>query len=66
MGSLLVRAGTDVADRFGAKSFVVASPMGLLLYEKLGFKRVDDFVVVSEGYGVWREVCLIREPENNH
>lgn len=39
--------------------------MGLLLYEKLGFKRVGEFISDSREYGVYKEVCLIREPRHN-
>ncbi|KAK5721140.1 hypothetical protein LTR15_007104 [Elasticomyces elasticus] len=45
VGSLLVKWGTDVADRAGAFSWVHSSEGGWRFYEKHGFKEVDHLTV---------------------
>ncbi|KAK4954670.1 hypothetical protein LTR10_008103 [Elasticomyces elasticus] len=45
VGSLLVKWGTDVADRAGAFSWVQSSEGGWRFYEKHGFKEVDHLTV---------------------
>lgn len=37
---MLLEKGLDIADKYGLKTFVTASPIGLSLYLKHGFKVV--------------------------
>lgn len=65
LGSLLVQEGLAVADKHNAKTFIEASPKGLGLYLKHGWKPVDEIVIdMTEhgGSGVKRETCLMRQP----
>lgn len=44
-GSALTRWGIDQAARYGLDTTVFASPMGLELYRKLGFREIGRFRV---------------------
>ena len=64
---MLIRAGLEDADRLGAKAYVEASPDGLPLYLKFGWRIVDEMVLELERFGVSNggtEVMpfLMREP----
>ena len=67
LGYLLVSAGLEDADRAGARAYVEATPDGLPLYLKFGWRLVDEMVLEMEAFGVsggGREVMpfLMREP----
>ena len=54
-----------MADAAGAKTYVEASPAGLLLYIRHGWKAVDELTMDMRNYGGDRiavEKTLIREP----
>lgn len=64
LGSSLIKDGLDIADAAGSKVYIIASPMGLPLYLRHGWKRVDGVVVDMRKYGgssVVVEEMLIRE-----
>ncbi|KAL8813998.1 MAG: hypothetical protein Q9223_006745 [Gallowayella weberi] len=65
LGTMLVREGLTAADRDNARAYIEASPMGLGLYTKFGWKEVDDIIIDMRphgGTGMASEKCLIREP----
>jgi GNAT superfamily N-acetyltransferase len=45
-GSMLVKWGADIADRFGLKAFVQGSRLGKHLYERYGFVDKEGWVTV--------------------
>ena len=57
-----------MADAEGRKAYIEASEAGKPLYEKFGWRRIDDLDVDLSGakgfenYGVHRTVLMIREP----
>lgn len=58
-----------ICDREGARCYIEASPMGLPLYVRHGWIRVDEIAVDlgkhgCEG-GVVVQQCLMREPQRN-
>ncbi|KAK0705661.1 acyl-CoA N-acyltransferase [Lasiosphaeris hirsuta] len=55
-GTALTSWGIDEARRAGVDTTVFASPMGLELYKKLGFKEVGRFRVQLEGEDVFLEI----------
>ena len=42
VGSMLLKWGCDMADRCGQGAFLIASPAGIPLYSKFGFKIVGE------------------------
>lgn len=48
----LLRSGIAVADAAGMRMYVMATPNGLHMYEKHGFKRVK---TVTHDYSKWGE-----------
>ncbi|KAL8807160.1 MAG: hypothetical protein Q9182_000842 [Xanthomendoza sp. 2 TL-2023] len=65
LGTMLIREGLMAADRDHAKTYIEASPMGLGLYKKFGWKEVDDIIIDMRphgGAGMASEKCLMREP----
>ncbi|KAL8681927.1 MAG: hypothetical protein Q9186_002013 [Xanthomendoza sp. 1 TL-2023] len=65
LGTILIREGLTAADRDNAKTYIEASPMGLGLYKKFGWKQVDDVIIDMRphgGSGMASEKCLMREP----
>lgn len=65
IGDMLVREGLAFADRDGARTYVEASPMGLPLYLRHGWKEVDENVIDMRRYGLDRiesGKCLMRAP----
>ena len=42
VGSLLMQWGCDEADRRGLESYILASPAGVQLYRRFGFKTVGE------------------------
>lgn len=64
-GALLIGDGLALADRDGARTYIEASPVGLRLYVKHGWKLVDEVVMDMEGYGgsgVASEKIMMRAP----
>ena len=69
LGSRLLRAGSDAADKLGSRVYVAASPTAASLYRRHGFEQVDDFVVDLEEFGeigVVKQLSMIREPVKQH
>ncbi|KAL8951066.1 MAG: hypothetical protein Q9222_002938 [Ikaeria aurantiellina] len=65
LGSMLVREGLAAADRDQARCYIEASPAGLGLYKRYGWKQVDEIVMDMKphgGSGMATEVLMIREP----
>ncbi|KAL8766853.1 MAG: hypothetical protein Q9209_006511 [Squamulea sp. 1 TL-2023] len=65
LGTMLIREGLAAADRDKVRTYVEASPKGLGLYKKHGWKEVDEIVIDMRphgGTGIATEKCLIREP----
>ena len=48
---MLIQWGCDIAQKHGVPSFLEASPAGLPVYQKSGFKEVGRFVFDLEKYG---------------
>lgn len=42
VGSLLMQWGCDEIDRNSLESYILASPVGVQLYRRFGFKRVGE------------------------
>ncbi|KAK4155266.1 putative N-acetyltransferase ycf52-like protein [Chaetomidium leptoderma] len=55
-GTALTVWGIEQARRLGVHTTVFASPMGLRLYQKLGFREVGRFTVQLEGEGEFLEI----------
>ena len=51
LGSALIKPGLEEADRVGAQTYIEASPAGLAVYLKYGWKTVDEMVVDMRPYG---------------
>ena len=69
IASLLLKWGLDIADDRGLVCYLDASPMGLGLYKKFGWKEVDHVDVDLGRWGgedglVDRVVCLVRKPRS--
>ncbi|KAI4218912.1 MAG: hypothetical protein L6R36_008677 [Xanthoria steineri] len=65
LGTLLIREGLTAADGDNARTYIEASPKGLGLYQKFGWKEIDDIVIDMRphgGTGMASEKCLMREP----
>ncbi|PWY85870.1 hypothetical protein BO94DRAFT_518433 [Aspergillus sclerotioniger CBS 115572] len=65
IGNALVKSGTDVADKYGLKTYVMSEPAGLKVYLKNGFRVVDEVGVDYGAFGgvdVTRHYFLVREP----
>ena len=63
---MLIKAGLETASRRKSKVYIVASPMGLPLYVRHGWKRVDTIIVDMKKYGgsnVVVEEFLLRDFE---
>jgi len=66
LGSLLIKAGLDLADRDHARTYIEASAKGLPLYLRHGWEPVGATVVDMRKYGkeaVVSETTLIRLPK---
>ena len=66
LGSRLIRAGLEAADAARSKVYIIASPMGLPLYLRHGWKKLDSIVVDMSKYGgssVVAEELLLRAVE---
>ncbi|KAL8645315.1 MAG: hypothetical protein Q9226_007359 [Calogaya cf. arnoldii] len=65
LGTMLIREGLAAADRDNTRTYIEASPMGLGLYKKFGWKEVDEIVIDMTphgGNGMASEKCLMRQP----
>ncbi|CAO1600378.1 hypothetical protein XANCAGTX0491_004069 [Xanthoria calcicola] len=65
LGTMLIREGLTAADGDKARTYIEASPKGLGLYQKFGWKQIDDIVIDMRphgGTGMASEKCLMREP----
>ncbi|KAL8837230.1 MAG: hypothetical protein Q9170_002603 [Blastenia crenularia] len=65
LGTMLIREGLAAADRDKAKAYIEASPKGLELYQRHGWKIVDTIRMDMSPYGGPKdavEELLIREP----
>ena len=68
LGRQLLASVLKLADKEGRKAYIEASASGKVLYEKFGWKRIDDMDVdlsKCPGYEkdfVHRTVLMIREP----
>ena len=51
LGSLLIKAGLEAADAANSKVYIIASPMGLPLYVRHGWMKVDEITVDMGKYG---------------
>lgn len=66
-GSILLKYGMEKADREGARIYLTASSAGYAIYEKKGWKSLDDTIVVDAEQwglpngGVSRTVCMMRD-----
>lgn len=65
VASLLVKAGCEIVDAYHLKAYVCASPAGLKVYERQGFKVVE---TVSTDYSQFGAIepyvhhFLVRQP----
>ncbi len=62
--SVLLKSGLEIVDTRKAKVFLEATPQGRPLYEKFGWKFVDEMVFDLGKYGcsgVQRITCMMRE-----
>lgn len=65
LGSILIREGLAAADRDSARTYIEASPAGLGLYKRFGWKEVETIhidMTPHGGTGTATEHCMIREP----
>ena len=65
LGSSVIKAGLAEADAIGSKVYVIATPMGLPLYKKHGWIKMDEVVVDMRRYGgsdIIIQEALVREP----
>jgi len=56
---MLVAWGCEQADRYGRKSFVMASPAAVECYERFGYKTVGQ---VMTAHGAFKS--MLREPKS--
>ncbi|KAK4692536.1 hypothetical protein P7C71_g4688, partial [Lecanoromycetidae sp. Uapishka_2] len=65
LGALLLDEGLAHADKDNAKAYLEASPAGVKLYRKYGWREVDEVLTDLEMYGgsgLHSEICMMREP----
>lgn len=68
LGRQLLAPVLRMADAEGKKAYIEASAAGKPLYEKFGWRRIDDLDVDLsaakgfENHGVHRTVLMVREP----
>ena len=61
---MLIKSGLKSVDAAGARAELEATPQGKLVYERYGFREVDEIVFELEGYGSeGRQVttCMMRD-----
>ena len=62
---MLIRQGLAEADKHNAKSYIEASPAGLQLYQRHGWRQIDEILIDMRPFGgdyVASEKCLLRQP----
>ncbi|KAL1625514.1 hypothetical protein SLS56_007336 [Neofusicoccum ribis] len=67
-GAMLIRWGTEQADRAGLISFLEATETGRPLYKRHGFEEQETFVIELSKYGgtgVEKNTTMIRQPVKN-
>lgn len=65
LGSILIREGLAAADRDNARTYIEASPAGLGLCKRFGWKEVEAIHIDMTPHGgteTATEHCMIREP----
>ena len=65
LGGRLLQLGLEEADKARAQTYIEASPAGLPVYLKYGWKAVDEMVIDMRpygGHGVEHQPFLMREP----
>ena len=65
LGPRLLAPGLADADAAGAQTYIEASPAGLPVYLKYGWKPVDELAIDMKPYtggGIERNTLLMREP----
>lgn len=63
----MIKHGTDIADRIGAKSYLESTSKGLGLYLRHGWKVVDEMTVDMKPYGgkgIEVTKFMIRDPQS--
>ncbi len=68
LGGKVLRAGLEDADRAGAQTYIEASPAGLPVYLKYGWKSVDGLMIDTQpygGHGVEHVPFMMREPRSH-
>ena len=62
---MLIAAGLKDADRDNASTYIEASPVGVELYKRFGWKQVHDILIdigKFGGKGMASEKCFVRPP----
>lgn len=65
---MLIRWGTEQADKAGLISFLEATETGRPLYKRHGFEEQETFVIELSKYGgtgVEKNTTMIRQPVKN-
>lgn len=65
-GRTLIKSGLEIVDAAGARTELEATPQGKLVYERYGFREVDEIIFELEGYGSeGRQVttCMMRDAQ---
>ena len=65
LGSRLIRLGLEEADRLGARTYIEASPAGLPVYLRYGWRPVEEKLLDLRPYGcegIEHHLFLMREP----
>ncbi|KAL4779281.1 acyl-CoA N-acyltransferase [Aspergillus varians] len=57
-GAMLMQYGSDLANKMQADMYVEASPPGVPVYTRFGFKEVERLVVLD---GTWTELMMLKE-----
>lgn len=62
---MLLKSGLEIVDTHKARVFLEATPQGRPLYEKFGWKYVDEMIFDLGKYGcsgVQKITCMMRAP----
>ena len=63
-GRMLIKSGLEIVDAAGARAELEATPQGKPVYERYGFKEVDEIVFELEDYGskgTQITTCMMRD-----
>ena len=63
---MLIKFGLDIVDGLGARAELEATPHGKPVYERYGFREIDEIVFDMEMYGgEGRQVttCMVRDAQ---